>query len=41
MFITLVIQHWRIGGTYLNSSHPQRFDHTTNTVKSPPKKLRK
>ena len=31
MFTTRVIQHWGLGGTYLDSSHPKRFDHTTNT----------
>ena len=31
MFITRVIQHWGLEETYLDSFHPQRFDHTTNT----------
>ena len=32
MFTTLVIQHWRLRETYLDSSHPKRFYHTTNSA---------
>ena len=31
MFTTRVIQHWGLGETYFDSSHPKRFGHTTNT----------
>ena len=26
-----MIQHWGLEGSYLDSSYPKRFDHTTNT----------
>ena len=30
--ITRVIQNWGLGGTYLDTSHLKRFDHTTNSA---------
>ena len=31
MFTARVIKHWGLGGSYLDPSHPKRFDHTINT----------
>ena len=41
MFTARVTQHWGFGGTYMDSSHPKRFDHTAMLASGGEKKNKK